>query len=240
MNVIWITSDTYRRDAMGAYGNPIIHTPSLDALSASGTRFDRHYISAFPTMPTRADHATGRSTMSFMQWGPLDREVTTLAQLLAEAGLHTAAVVDTPFYQRNGMNYDRGFRTFFNIEGQMYGSDGRDIVSWWSTEADTHVARTMTRAGDWLENHYKEDFFLYVDTWDPHEPWNPPVERPLLAAATDARGGAAPGRGDRAAGVAGGRMSALPLRYGPPDPITELGSWEAGAAGGHRRRDRRG
>ena len=26
----------------------------------------------------------------------------------------------------------------------------------------------------WLEQHYKEDFFLYVDTWDPHEPWDAP------------------------------------------------------------------
>jgi arylsulfatase A-like enzyme len=26
----------------------------------------------------------------------------------------------------------------------------------------------------WLERHYKEDFFLYVDTWDPHEPWDAP------------------------------------------------------------------
>jgi arylsulfatase A-like enzyme len=26
----------------------------------------------------------------------------------------------------------------------------------------------------WLERHYKEDFFLYIDTWDPHEPWDAP------------------------------------------------------------------
>jgi arylsulfatase A-like enzyme len=26
----------------------------------------------------------------------------------------------------------------------------------------------------WLERHYKEDFFLWIDTWDPHEPWDPP------------------------------------------------------------------
>ena len=25
------------------------------------------------------------------------------------------------------------------------------------------------------ERHYKEDFFLYVDTWDPHEPWDAPA-----------------------------------------------------------------
>jgi len=36
------------------------------------------------------------------------------------------------------------------------------------------VARTMTAAEQWLERHYKEPFFLYVDTWDPHEPWDAP------------------------------------------------------------------
>jgi arylsulfatase A-like enzyme len=27
---------------------------------------------------------------------------------------------------------------------------------------------------NWLEAHYKENFFLYIDTWDPHEPFNAP------------------------------------------------------------------
>jgi arylsulfatase A-like enzyme len=27
---------------------------------------------------------------------------------------------------------------------------------------------------EWLERHYKEDFFLCIDTWDPHEPWEAP------------------------------------------------------------------
>jgi len=33
MNVIWIISDTFRRDRLGAYGNETIHTPSLGALA---------------------------------------------------------------------------------------------------------------------------------------------------------------------------------------------------------------
>ncbi len=60
MNVIWIVADTFRRDHIGAYGNPGIKTPSLDALAAKAVRFDAHYSAAFPTMPTRADHQTGR------------------------------------------------------------------------------------------------------------------------------------------------------------------------------------
>ena len=71
MNVIWVVADTFRRDHVGAYGNPAIHTPSLDALAARSIRFDSHYSAGFPTMPTRADHQTGRWTMSFMGWQPL-------------------------------------------------------------------------------------------------------------------------------------------------------------------------
>jgi len=34
---------------------------------------------------------------------------------------------------------------------------------------------TCAAAERWIEGHYKEDFFLLVDTWDPHEPWDPPA-----------------------------------------------------------------
>ena len=118
MNVVWIVADTFRRDHIGAYGNPTIRTPSIDALAAGAVRFDNHYSAGFPTMPARADHQTGRGTMSFMGWEPLPSGVTTLAEILASHGYHTAASVDTPYYLRDGMNYDRGFQSFFFNLGQ--------------------------------------------------------------------------------------------------------------------------
>ena len=43
------------------------------------------------------------------------------------------------------------------------------------TEADTFVAQTMQTACDWLERNYRhENFYLMVDTFDPHEPWDAP------------------------------------------------------------------
>ena len=184
MNVIWIVSDTFRRDHIGAYGNRRIHTPSLDALAAGAVRFDSHYSAGFPTMPTRADHQTGRWTMSFMGWQPLPDGVTTLAEILAENGLHTAASVDTPYYLRDGMNYDRGFQSFFMNAGQDtlwslipepgYHHEALDIRDAWRSEADRNAPKTFMAAIQWLERHYKEDFFLLVDTWDPHEPWDAP------------------------------------------------------------------
>ena len=185
MNVIWVVSDTFRRDHIGAYGNNEIHTPSLDTLAAKSVRFDGHYSGGFPTMPTRADHATGRWTMSFMGWEPLPTGVTTLAEILAGHGLHTAASVDTPYYLRDGMNYDRGFQSFFMNRGQDtlwslipdpgYHHESLDVRAAWRYESDHNAPRTFMTAMRWLENHYKEDFFLYVDTWDPHEPWDAPA-----------------------------------------------------------------
>ena len=184
MNIIWIVADTFRRDHIGAYGNPRIKTPSLDALAASSVRFDSHYAAGFPTMPTRADHLTGRWTMSFMGWEPLPPGVTTIAEMLSDRGYHTAASVDTPYYLRGGMNYDRGFQTFYMNRGQDtmwslvpmpgYHNEALDVRDAWRHESDRCAPRTFMTAMQWMESHYKEDFFLYIDTWDPHEPWDAP------------------------------------------------------------------
>ena len=48
-------------------------------------------------------------------------------------------------------------------------------ISFRQTEADTFAAQTMQTACDWLErNHQHENFYLMVDTFDPHEPWDAP------------------------------------------------------------------
>ena len=184
MNVIWIVADTFRQDHLGAYGKKPILTPSLDTLAAKSTLFTRHYAAGFPTMPTRADHALGRWTMSFMGWEPLPADATTLAEILTSNGYHTAAMVDTPFYLRGGMNYDKGFQTFSMYTGQegsvtrllaSHHHESRDAREAWRFEADRNVAQTVTRAMQWLQLHHTEDFFLYIDTWDPHEPWDAPT-----------------------------------------------------------------
>ena len=42
-------------------------------------------------------------------------------------------------------------------------------------EQDTFVSKTMRKACEWLEHNYRhESFYLMVDTFDPHEPWDAP------------------------------------------------------------------
>jgi arylsulfatase A-like enzyme len=50
-------------------------------------------------------------------------------------------------------------------------------VSWYNKEEDYNVARVVQAAVDWLEQitkRQKDHLFLWVDCFDPHEPWDPP------------------------------------------------------------------
>jgi arylsulfatase A-like enzyme len=43
-------------------------------------------------------------------------------------------------------------------------------------ESDWITPQTYEAAIDWLTRNYRrENFFLYIDTFDPHEPWDPPL-----------------------------------------------------------------
>jgi arylsulfatase A-like enzyme len=47
----------------------------------------------------------------------------------------------------------------------------------WRGEADTSVAQVMTRAARWIADYtLDEPFYMWVDCFDPHEPWDPPLE----------------------------------------------------------------
>lgn len=47
----------------------------------------------------------------------------------------------------------------------------------WKSDADSLAARVMTKASDWVTDYQGEDpFFLYLDCFDPHEPWDAPEE----------------------------------------------------------------
>jgi len=176
MNIVLIISDTCRRDHLGCYGNTWIHTPHLDRLAEQSIVFDRCYAASFPTIPNRSDILTGKYNFTYLGWTPLPPDEVTLPHLLSEAGYLTSAIADTPFYMRNGYGYDRGFSDFVWVHGQglVHERVYQDSVSDRRSEDDHFAPKTMRTAERWLEQHRKDQFFLVVDTWDPHEPWDPP------------------------------------------------------------------
>jgi arylsulfatase A-like enzyme len=180
MNVLMIVSDTVRADFLGARGGDVA-TPNLDALAASSADFRRAYACSFPTLPARSDYLTGRMTFATWGWSALPRNVPTVPMILRSAGVSTAAVVDVPFYTVNAYNYDRGFEFFYELGTQHLARHGHLFPLTRSSEADYACAQTVATAERALERlRDRQPFFLLVDLWDPHEPWDPPrwyVER---------------------------------------------------------------
>ncbi|MHB8621036.1 MAG: sulfatase, partial [Chloroflexota bacterium] len=176
MNVILIVSDTLRRDHIGCYGNRRIHTPNMDALARRSVVFDRHYAASFPTMPARADFLLGKWTFTYMGWEPFPVEDTPLPQRLEASGFETVGVVDTPFYTLTGMGYDRGFTHFFDMKSQLTNSGAGEPLfpTPRLSEYDYCAPGTFVQAERCLDRVAGRPFFLLVDTWDPHEPWDPP------------------------------------------------------------------
>lgn len=174
MNVIMVIADTFRWDHLPCYGNGRVIAPHLSAFSKRAVVFEECFASSFPTMPARADLLTGRFTFTYLNWGPLPEDEITLAQVLSEAGFLTCGIADTPFLLRNGYGYDRGFADFQWVRGQRSGPERQDVLQQRRSEADYFAPMTLGRAIEWLERHHHERFFLYIDTWDPHEPWDPP------------------------------------------------------------------
>lgn len=46
---------------------------------------------------------------------------------------------------------------------------------YWKSDEDHHVAQVMKAAGKYIDQvDQKKSFFLWIDSFDPHEPWDPP------------------------------------------------------------------
>lgn len=197
--ILMIVSDTVRWDMLG-YNGGNVRTPNLDRLAARSMVFERHYASSFPTVPARYDYLTGKAAFADVGWGPLPATDVSIASEMSTAGYTTLGVVDTPFYQANGYRYDRGFNFFYDMKSQLlgtpqynaYSAPGEDkrqaqgkLPQFPITgkikpdprtgEVDCPAPITMLQAAKCLEELYDRKFFALVDTWDPHEPWDPPA-----------------------------------------------------------------
>ena len=105
-NFIVIYVDDMDLKDIAAYGGRVL-TPNLDALAASGARFNRYYATSPVCSPSRYSLFTGRyasrnkylegvtaaDDVNFIQWNVhLEGEEPTLAHILSDAGYMTALV----------------------------------------------------------------------------------------------------------------------------------------------------
>lgn len=92
-NIVLCMADDQGWGDTAYIGHPLLQTPHLDAMAATGLRFDRFYAAAPVCSPTRGSVLTGRHPNRFgcFSWGrSLRPQEVTIAERLQQAGYATA------------------------------------------------------------------------------------------------------------------------------------------------------
>ncbi|MBI4026321.1 MAG: sulfatase-like hydrolase/transferase [Verrucomicrobia bacterium] len=119
-NILLITTDQQRWDAVGANDNPSILTPNLDRLAAEGVRFVHSYCAAAACQPSRACILTGvyPTIHGVMQSGAgrwVPSSLPTLPGLLSAHGYRTVGIGKMHFVPWDALC---GFQRRVIIEGK--------------------------------------------------------------------------------------------------------------------------
>ena len=170
LDVLLITVDTLRADALGAYGNTSAQTPWMDRLASSGVRFDSAHAQNVVTLPSHANILSGRYPF---EHGVRDnagfrfpRTVETLATLLKARGYRTGAFVSAfPLDSRFGLN--RGFDVY---DDAFVGARAPRAFF----EQERSGVETVARARRWLDAEAGSRTFCWVHIYEPHYPYQPP------------------------------------------------------------------
>jgi arylsulfatase A-like enzyme len=173
--ILLITLDTTRADRMGFLGSTRGLTPALDTLARTATVFSRAYAQAPVTTVSHATLLTGTYPASHHvnQFGaPLPASVPYLPELLQRQGYQTAAFVGSLVLDPiNGTapGFDRGFNVY--DAGFRLRRPGEDRYQTVERRGDQVVARALA----WLADA-RAPYFAWVHLFDPHDPYDPPVD----------------------------------------------------------------
>ncbi|MFT5367121.1 MAG: arylsulfatase, partial [Candidatus Latescibacterota bacterium] len=90
-NILFIMTDQQRGDCLGIEGHPVLQTPNLDYMAASGVRFRSAYSACPVCVPARRTVITGRKPKNHgaLQNAQAPLPWPTLPGQLREAGYRT-------------------------------------------------------------------------------------------------------------------------------------------------------
>jgi len=203
MNIILVLVDSLNRHALKTYNpeTPCL-SPTIEAFAAKSIIFDSHYISSLPCMPARRELTSGRKEYMWRPWGPLEVFDQRIAAIFNAAEFNTGIVTDHYHYweeQANGYVEDFASATFIRGHETDFWKlpEQGDVPAWvdkisefrsavhprqyyanvkdFKDESDFFPAKVFSAASDWLdENADKGRFFLQVESFDVHEPFDVP------------------------------------------------------------------
>ncbi|MFD1900486.1 sulfatase [Enterococcus termitis] len=177
MRVLLIDIDSMRPDHLGCYGYHRKTSPNIDRIADDGMRFENYYCSDAPCLPSRTALMSGRFGIhtGVVNHGGLAADfrpegikrdmqdklsTESLPAIFRKAGMRSVLI--SPFAERHSTwNFYAGFSEIYNT-----GKRGR--------ESAEEISPTVF---DWLDrNSDEDDWFLYVNYWDPHTPYRAPKE----------------------------------------------------------------
>lgn len=170
-DILLITIDTLRADALGFAGNAKAATPTLDRLARAGTWFPSAHAHNVITLPSHANLLTGlypyqhgvRENSGFR----LREGFPTLATVLKAEGYKTAAFVAAyPLDSQFGL--DRGFDVY--DDRLPKGSRPTEFVL-----AERRGDEVVKAAKAWWDGARGSRRFLWIHLFDPHAPYAPPA-----------------------------------------------------------------
>ncbi|NJL30094.1 MAG: sulfatase, partial [Thermoanaerobaculia bacterium] len=178
-NLLILSVDTLRADAIGAAGYQAARTPNIDRLAAEGTYFTTALAPMPRTTPALGSLLTGlwpQRHGSREVGDPIREEVATLAEIFSQRGFATLAVsANDTAGPKQGL--DRGFERFVTYR-DLIASHGdhlyRDLTDippdnpGWATVV-TDQALALLRA-----TPPEQPFLLWTFFFDPHFLYRPP------------------------------------------------------------------
>ncbi len=196
-NAVVVLLDTLNRHMLGSYGGTEFATPNLDRFAARSVRFTRHYAGSLPCIPARHDILCGALDFLWKPWGSVEVWEDAITYHLRLAGVTTMLLSDHPhLFELGGENYHTDFDGWEYERGHE--SDpwktrpdpswlGAPLMGrawmpydknrgWFRDEEDFPGPRTMKATAKWLDDNagYHDRFLLFVDEFDPHEPFDTP------------------------------------------------------------------
>lgn len=168
-NILLVTIDTLRADALGSYGGRAA-TPNLDRLASEGARFTFAHAHTVVTLPSHASILSGRYPYEHgirdntgYRFNPAQ---PTAATLLKAGGFATGAFIGGfPLDRRFGLAV--GFDTY---DDRLEASSATD-----AGERERRADAVVAAAGGWIEKQPGK-WLAWVHLYDPHAAYAPPRE----------------------------------------------------------------
>ena len=163
-NVIVLLIDTLRASKLQAYyPKTRVKTPTIDTFASEGTLFERPQSPENWTKPAVASVLTSLHPATHktkQDASKLPKSALMLSEVYQKAGFKTASFIANG-YVSNAFGFDQGWDHYTN-----YIREARN----------TNASNVFGEAEGWIEKNKDGRFFVYIQTIDPHVPYDPPAK----------------------------------------------------------------